>query len=113
MPARTSRTTSSTLKKAEYYSNGIEINPAIPTAGDSILLKYDGLLAKSGANDVFAHVGFDSDWKDTYDYMMRRTPEGFETTIPVSKAKMLNISFKDSASNWDNNSGNNYTFPIS
>jgi len=113
MPARTSRTTSSSLKKSEYFENGIEISPAIPTAGDNILLKYDGLLLKSGAENVYAHIGFDSEWNDTYDYMMQRTSDGFEATIPVSKAKILNISFKDSANNWDNNSGNNYTFPIS
>jgi hypothetical protein len=114
MPAKTTtRKTASSLKKSEYLPNGVKISPAIPTVGDNISLVYSGLLAQSGAENVYAHIGFDEDWNDTRDFMMEKIPEGFEVMIPISGKNKLNISFKDSANNWDNNSGNNYTFSIS
>ncbi len=113
MPVKTTRKTSSSLKKSEYLPNGVKISPAIPTTGDNITLVYCGLLAQNGAESVYAHIGFDEDWSDTRDFRMEKMPEGFEAIIPVSGKNKLNVSFKDSANNWDNNSGSNYTFPIS
>jgi len=103
----------STKVNNDYMSNGITIKPAVPTAGENLTVMYDGLLSKSGASHVYAHVGFDRDWKHVYDYPMKRTSIGFEATIPVMEADTLNICFKDCANNWDNNSGANYTFDIS
>ncbi|MGI6778681.1 MAG: carbohydrate-binding protein [Acetivibrionales bacterium] len=96
-----------------YISNGVTITPAVPTSGEQVKIKYDGLLAKSGAAHVYAHVGFNSSWENIYDYPMSRTEMGFETTVPVTKADTMNICFKDCANNWDNNSGSNYSFDIS
>ena len=99
-------------KGNEYIHNGVAISPAVPSAGESVKIMYDGLLAKSGANDVFAHVGFGSKWEKVSDYRMNKTSTGFETTIPVLNSTTLNIAFKDCANNWDNNSGRNYVFDI-
>lgn len=108
---RVAKTTSE--KVSNYTSNGIFVSPAIPTSGDKIRVVYDGLLAKSGATDVFAHVGFGNKWDNIYDYRMDKTEMGFQTTIPVFKSGSLNMAFKDCANNWDNNSGMNYIFEIS
>ena len=97
----------------EYMSNGISIKPAVPSAGENLTIMYDGLLSKSGAFHVYAHVGFDSNWNHVYDYPMIKTPMGFEATIPVKEADTLNVCFKDCANNWDNNCGANYSFDIS
>jgi hypothetical protein len=43
---------------------------------------------------------------------MIRTNSGFEATIPAANAEHLNVAFKDSINNWDNNSNRNYTFNI-
>jgi hypothetical protein len=105
----TGRTTSN-----EYMSNGVAVSPAVPTPGENVKVVYDGLLAKSGATDVLAHIGYGSTWDNLFDYRMTRTDMGFETTIPVcSGADTMNICFKDCANHWDNNSGKNYSFDIS
>ena len=93
-----------------YSVNGIHIEER---ADDRIRLSYDGLLAKSGADGVYAVVGFgdNSNWKDVMYYPMQNTGyQSFEVYIPQNKNEGLNIAFKDSAYNWDNNTGANYTF---
>lgn len=107
---RASKSTS--VQNNNYISNGIYISPAVPSVGDKVKIVYDGLLAKSGATDVFAHVGFGKNWDNVYDYRMERTDTGFEATIPVIKPDTLNVCFKDCANNWDNNSGKNYSFEV-
>jgi hypothetical protein len=96
----------------EYMPNGVAVSPAVPVAGDSVRIVYDGLLAKSGASHLYVHVGFGSNWDTRGDYPMIRTSTGFEANVPVKEADTLNVCFKDCASNWDNNSGKNYTFDI-
>ena len=96
-----------------FISNGITITPATPKAGESVRIIYDGLLAKSGASDVLAHVGFGNRWENIFDYRMVKTVTGFEATVQVpSNTNNLNICFKDCASNWDNNSGMDYSFNV-
>jgi hypothetical protein len=96
----------------KYLTNGVYITPQQIVLGDKIRISYDGLLAKSGAPEVFAHVGFGNKWNNSTDIKMLKTPSGFETTVPVTKSEPLYICFKDTANNWDNNSGMNYTFDI-
>lgn len=96
----------------DYMSNGVSISPAKPTTGKKVKILYDGLLSKSGASQIFAHVGFGAHWDNIYDYPMSKTETGFETSIPISKADTINVCFKDPANNWDNNSGKNYSFII-
>jgi len=100
-------------KNNEYMSNGVTITPAVPTAGETIKLKYDGLLAKSGGSDILAHVGFGDNWEGVYDYRMDRISTGFEVSLAVAETNTLNICFKDCANHWDNNEGKNYYFDIS
>lgn len=96
----------------KYIKNGVHVTPQEVTVGDKVRLSYDGLLAKSGALDLFAHVGYGNNWNDTADVKMKKTASGFEATIPVVKAEPLYVCFKDNANNWDNNSGRNYTFDV-
>jgi len=96
----------------KFEDNGLAITPADPRAHDSVKVIYNGLLVKSGAGAVWAHVGFDGDWNHVNDYKMEKTDHGFTADIPMQYADTLNIAFKDCASNWDNNSGNNYSFHI-
>jgi hypothetical protein len=96
----------------KYSANGVRITPAIPSKGENVKIIYDGLLSKSGALEIYAHVGFGDQWENKANYKMTKEKERFEVTIPASSAKSLNICFKDNANNWDNNSGNNYSFSI-
>ncbi|MCX7746702.1 MAG: carbohydrate-binding protein [Clostridia bacterium] len=101
-----------TSKSSEYISNGVAVSPSVPSAGENCKIVYDGLLSKSGATHLFAHIGFGNDWNNSADYEMKKITTGFEVSVPITNADTLNICFKDCADNWDNNSGKNYSFDI-
>jgi len=76
-------------------------------------IKYDGLLAKSGAQSITGVYGFGSNqkWENVSMAELKREADGsFNAVIPIEQGKNINIAFKDPADNWDNNSGMNYTF---
>ncbi|VBB08357.1 Hypothetical protein LUCI_3629 [Lucifera butyrica] len=96
----------------DYLPNGVLTIPAHPRAHDSVKIVYNGLLLQNGATQVYAHAGFGADWQNAGDYRMTRSDGGFEAAIPVIQADTLQLAFRDGASNWDNNSGKNYTYFI-
>ena len=99
---------------AKFHKNGgVFLYPAVPSNQSLCKLTYNGLLSQSGATEVYAHVGYGRRWENTQDYKMTKTTRGFEATIPIQHADTLNVCFKDSANNWDNNAGANYSFLIS
>lgn len=74
---------------------------------------YSGLLTKSGADRVIGVYGFGSNqnWENVSEVTLTRDYTGnFTATIPIASGKNVNFAFRDSAENWDNNSGLNYTF---
>jgi hypothetical protein len=92
-----------------YSVNGIHTEKV----NDHLKIRYDGILAKSGAKDVYAvtSCGDNKNWNDVRHYPMQPTGyQTFEALIPLSGNKGINIAFKDGADNWDNNSGANYSF---
>lgn len=92
------------------FAGGVSIDPVPPATGDSVTVNYSGLLAQSGADRVFAHVGYGSPfkWINVKDIEMQRQGSSFSTTFRVEVSDTLHICFKDSANNWDNNSGRNW-----
>ena len=68
---------------------------------------------KSGAQEVQGVYGFGSNqnWEGVSSIQLKKEGEGtFKGVLPLEHGKNINIAFKDSAENWDNNSGMNYTF---
>ena len=102
----------SNVVNSDYIPNGVTISPSIPTAGEKVKVIYDGLLSKNGATGIYAHVGYGNRWDNVNDYQMNKTGMGFEVSVPVIKSDSLNVCFRDYASNWDNNSGKNYSFDV-
>ncbi len=98
---------------SEYISKGVAVSPAVPSVGDTLKVTYDGILSKSGATHMYAHIGYGSKWDKVEDYKMTKGTNGFEADIRVSYGDTLNMCFKDCANNWDNNSGKNYSFDVS
>lgn len=88
-------------------TKGVEVRQA--AFGNEATVVYNGLLARSGADQVFLHCGFgESDhWQNVSTQYMDRTPRGWEKTIRMTDNKAI-FCFKDSANNWDNNSGYNW-----
>lgn len=95
-----------------HLDNRISLEPGTPKKGDQVRVEYRGLLANSGADNVWLHCGVDG-WNRTKDIYMPRTPQGtFACTAEAEGARELNFCFKDSANNWDNNNGWNWAVPI-
>lgn len=93
-----------------YEPSGIYCNPS--PRKNTVTVHYDGLLAKSGAQEIYMCIGQGKTWKNTCYKKMNSTPSGWETELPMSvSVEKINFCFKDGANNWDNNSGNNYQMP--
>lgn len=93
-----------------YPENGISIKPYPARRGDKVVIKYDGLLAKSGADQVYLHVGYGPEerWHDVQDIPMTRDEDGWSCFV-VPQYNKINFCFHDSAQNWDNNKGQNWS----
>jgi hypothetical protein len=97
----------------EYvFSDNVVVTPSILIAGVKATVEYKGLLPKSGADKVFMHLGFGDKWNGPRDIEMKKTEDGFKAEFDVESNGTMNITFKDSANNWDNNSGKNYTYRV-
>ncbi|OPX91534.1 MAG: Carbohydrate binding domain (family 25) [Pelotomaculum sp. PtaB.Bin013] len=87
------------------FQKGVEVKAS--DYSNDITVCYNGLLAKSGADQVFLHYGFGDRWMDTSTDKMNRTYRGWEKNIKM-KSDKVNFCFKDSADHWDNNNGSNW-----
>lgn len=99
--------------QTSVVEEGISITPIPATEGETISITYDGLLAKSGAENVYTHLGYGSNdsWTGIEDIPMSRIPQGWTCDI-LPKDERLNFCFHDGANNWDNNYGHNWCVTI-
>jgi len=99
---------------SENQIQGIAIDPLPATLGDEVTFLYNGLLAMSGAEQVYLHCGYgdNKNWKTVKDERMEWTGYGWAKTIDLNNDSRLNFCFKDSANNWDNNNGVNWSIEI-
>ncbi len=80
---------------------------------DLVKLTYSGILAKNGAEDIYAVIGYGSNnnWEEVEELQMTKTAhKNFELLTRRKKQGSVNIAFKDGADHWDNNYGSNYIF---
>ncbi|MCX7842711.1 MAG: carbohydrate-binding protein [Clostridia bacterium] len=99
-------------KTQPYAENGVIIDKLPAYAGDEVTITYDGLLAKSGADKVYAYIGYGEEWQEKGFVPMNLELDTFKATFKALMPGTMYIAFKDSAENWDNNSGANYSFEI-
>lgn len=101
------------MREAEY-PGGVVVDPTPITTGEKVTVLYYGLLADSGAENIYLHTGYGTNdkWHDVYDYKMGHTTRGFEKTFNANDPSRLNFCFHDSSGNWDNNAGHNWSFEI-
>ena len=102
-----------TLAKAEI-EGGVIATPVPITAGSSVHIIYSGLLAESGADRVYMHTGFGPSygWNMLHDYEMTPSKWGWEAVIDIKGEDRFNFCFHDSADNWDNNNGRNWSYEV-
>jgi hypothetical protein len=95
-----------------HLDDRISMEPGTPARGEKVRLEYRGLLANSGADSVWLHCGYDG-WNKVSDIPMSRSAYGnFACTAEVQGSKEMNFCFKDSANNWDNNNGWNWSVSV-
>jgi len=95
-----------------FLDNRVDVIPSPSLKDRHATIRYEGLLKESGADRVFIHYGFDG-WNNSGFAEMKREPDGaFVCSISMHGQKECNFCFKDSANNWDNNNGCNWSTDI-
>ncbi len=90
------------------FDDRVDVEPQPIKAGGLIKIRYAGLLARSGADQVYLHYGVDG-WKKSATVPMQRIGDRFEAEIKTTASvRQVDFCFKDSADHWDNNSGSNW-----
>lgn len=103
-----SQTKRNDFEIGSFEDNRISWNPAPASPGDTVQISYHGLLKDSGADSVFMHYSFDSWNSQPNTIQMNRIGDKFAAEVKANGNHELNFCFKDSAANWDNNSGANW-----
>ncbi len=100
--------------RAAEYPGGVVVDPVPITAADEVTVLYHGLLHNAGADQIWMHTGYGEagNWQGITDHRMEHTSYGWAKTFKVENISRLNLCFKDSANNWDNNNGFNWSFEI-
>lgn len=96
-----------------YAASGVYLKPVMPSHLDTLTINYTGILAESGADTIYAHIGFGRNWSHTLDLKMQKKMSSFELSLDMpTPSDCINLCFRDNANNWDNNSGRNYAYAI-
>lgn len=77
-----------------------------------IKISYTGKLFENNSEEVFLHYGYNSQWDNVSEIEMVKTELGFQAEIELLSADSLNLCFRNSNNEWDNNNNQNYIFPI-
>lgn len=77
-----------------------------------IKISYTGKLFENNSEEVFLHYGYNSQWDNVSEIEMVKTELGFQAEIELLSADSLNLCFRNSNNEWDNNDNQNYIFPI-
>lgn len=77
-----------------------------------VKISYTGKFFQDASEEVFFHYGFGANWDNVKDVKMEKTELGFQTEVELGSGETFNFCFFNENGNWDNNYGNNYSFPI-
>ena len=78
----------------------------------TVKISYTGKLFEEDSEEVFVHYGFGNSWDNLNEIKMERTELGFQAEIELISNDTLNLCFRNSNNEWDNNDALNYIFPI-
>ena len=77
-----------------------------------VKLSYTGQLFQNNSEEVFVHYGFGDNWDNVTELPMNKTELGFQAELQLNNKGNLNLCFRNSNNEWDNNEYKNYSFPI-
>lgn len=78
----------------------------------TVKLSYTGDLFQNNSEEVFVHYGFGNNWDNLNEIKMEKSEIGFQAEIELVLGDTLNLCFRNSEGQWDNNDSQNYIFPI-
>lgn len=78
----------------------------------NVKISYTGKFFQDGSENVFLHYGFGINWDNVNEIEMKKTELGFQSEINLLEGESFNLCFRNGNNEWDNNEGQNYTFPI-
>lgn len=78
----------------------------------NVKISYTGKFFQDGSEDVFLHYGYGINWNNVSEIKMEKTELGFQAEILLMEDESLNLCFRNGNDEWDNNEGQNYSFPI-
>ena len=78
----------------------------------TVKISYTGKLFQDDSEEVFVHYGFGNNWDNLNEIQMEKTELGFQAEIELKSSESLNLCFRNSNNEWDNNDAQNYIFPI-
>lgn len=78
----------------------------------TVKLSYTGDLFQNYSEEVFVHYGFGNNWDNLNEIKMEKSEIGFQAEIELVSGDTLNLCFRNSEGQWDNNDSQNYIFPI-
>ncbi len=81
-------------------------------ANSTVKISYTGWLFQNNSEKVFIHYGFGNNWDKLSEVEMNKTELGFQAEINLEGEETLNLCFRNSNNEWDNNYSNNYSFDI-
>lgn len=77
-----------------------------------VKISYTGKLFNENNDTVFIHYGYGLQWDNVSEIEMIKTELGFQAEIELLNSDCLNLCFRNANNEWDNNDGQNYSFPI-
>jgi len=78
----------------------------------TVKISYTGELFQNNSGEVYIHYGFGLNWENLNEIKMERTELGFQAELNLLSNDTLNLCFRNSNNEWDNNNSENYIFPI-
>ena len=78
----------------------------------TVKISYTGKLFQDNSEEVFVHYGFGNSWDNLNEIKMERSEIGFQAEIELISSDTLNLCFRNSNNEWDNNDSHNYIFQI-
>lgn len=78
----------------------------------TVKISYTGKLFQEDSSEVFVHYGFGPNWDNVTEKQMEKTELGFQAEIELNTSESLNLCFRNSNNEWDNNNSQNYIFEV-
>lgn len=79
---------------------------------NTVKISYTGKFFQDDTENVYLHYGFGINWDNVNEIQMEKTELGFQAEVHLLEGETFNLCFKNGNEEWDNNDGQNYSFPI-